>query len=74
MYVNIYTMLMLCYHSRASAPTLDRLFNLACSVGGWASISLYAISLDIWLPEEYATMAILIDSDILRRPKEDYIL
>lgn len=66
-------MLIQCYHSSAPAHTLDRLFNYATSVGGWASIYPYAYSIDIYIPEDRSAWAILLDPTIQRRPRLDYI-
>jgi len=66
-------MLIQCYHSSASEVTLEKLFQLTTSVGGWTSIYPYAYSMDIYIPEDYSTWAILLDPNIERRPKLDYI-
>jgi hypothetical protein len=64
---------MLCYRTYTSNLTLkQRLFDLATSASGWASFNIDHMS--IWLPESLATWAILLDPELLRVSKEDYIL
>jgi hypothetical protein len=67
-------MLIQCYRSTAPAHTLDKLFNYATSVGGWASIGLYAFTMDVYIPEDRSAWAILIDPNLLRVKQLDYIL
>jgi hypothetical protein len=66
-------MLMLCYRTYTSDVTLkQRLFDLAWSASGWTSFGIDHMS--IWLPESLATFAILLDPELLRVSREDYIL
>ena len=69
-------MLVQCYQSYADDRTLDQLFQLACRVGGWSSNlgSHYGVGIQIYIPEDYSSLAILIDPGILRRPRLDYII
>lgn len=62
-----------CYDSYANDQTKEQLWNLI-KQGQKGFISDRRICLRIWMPDNLVTLAVLIDSSIVRRAGEDYIL
>ena len=40
--------------------------------GGWMSVGKYSVN--YYIPEDYAYMLYMYDSQVVRKPKEDYIV
>ena len=62
-----------CYDSYADDLVKEQLWNLI-KQGEQGYISDRRICLRIWIPERLVSFALLIDSQLERRAKEDYIL
>lgn len=62
-----------CYDSYANDSVKEQLWNLIRQ-GHKGFISDRRICLRIWMPDNLVTLAVLIDSQLVRRAKEDYIL
>ena len=62
-----------CYDSYANEQTKEQLWNLIRQ-GQKGFISDRLGCLRIWMPDRLVTVAVLIDSQMIRRAREDYIL
>jgi hypothetical protein len=69
-------MRVLCFQSRADLHTVDQLFQLACRAGGWSGnlMTHWDAGIQVWIPESYTSLVPLIDPEVLRLPKLDYII
>lgn len=65
-------MYILCYDSYADADTKEQLWQLIQNKQGFISDQL--VCLRLWIPERLVPFALCIDSTLVRKPKEDYIL
>ena len=66
-------MYIMCYDSWADPVTKQQLWNLIKQGDeGWISDRL--VCTRIWIPERLVSFALLMDSTLERRPREDYIV
>ena len=67
-------MLVLCYRSRVpfNSSQADRLYHYVDRIGGWAQLGFDYM--DLYCPEGFESFLLLIDSNCLRYPRNDYIV
>jgi hypothetical protein len=66
-------MRILCYDSWADSETKEQLWNLI-KQGNEGFISDRLVCLRLWIPERLVPFALCIDSTLVRKHKEDYIV
>jgi hypothetical protein len=66
-------MLIKCYDSWADEQTKEQLWNLI-KQGNQGFISDRLVCLRLWIPEHLVSFALCIDSTLVRKPLEDYIV